>query len=35
MLARYIQSATRQAHYEIWPEEGAIFGTIPGFQHIL
>lgn len=24
----------RHAHYEIWPEEGAIFGTIPGFQGV-
>jgi len=34
VLTDYIQAAMRHAHYEIWPEDGTIFGTIPGFRGV-
>ena len=34
MLTDYIQAAMRQAHYELWPEDGTIFGSIPGFRGV-
>lgn len=33
MLTDYIQTALRQAHYEL--EEGIFYGEIPGFQGVL
>lgn len=34
MLIRYIQSAMRQAKYEIIEDDGTFYGEIPGFQGV-
>lgn len=34
MLTQYVQAAMRHAHYEMWAEEDAFVGTIPGFQGV-
>lgn len=34
MLSQYIQSAMRQAKYEILPDDGSFYGEIPGFQGV-
>ncbi|MCL5107723.1 MAG: type II toxin-antitoxin system HicB family antitoxin [Chloroflexi bacterium] len=34
MLSEYIRAAMRQAHYEILPDSGTIYGTIPGLQGV-
>ncbi|MGI8854655.1 MAG: type II toxin-antitoxin system HicB family antitoxin [Thermomicrobiales bacterium] len=35
MLTKYIQAAMRRAHYEILPDDGTVYGEIPGFQGVL
>jgi predicted RNase H-like HicB family nuclease len=32
--ARYIAAAVAQAHYEVLPDDGSIFATIPGLQGV-
>lgn len=34
MLTAYIQAAMRQARYEILPDSGTYYGSIPGFQGV-
>lgn len=34
MLVKYIQSALRQAKYEILEDDGTFYGEIPGFQGV-
>ncbi len=34
MLMKYIQSALRQAKYEIIEDDGTFYGEIPGFQGV-
>jgi predicted RNase H-like HicB family nuclease len=34
MLVKYIQSALRQAKYEILEDDGTYYGEIPGFQGV-
>lgn len=34
MLTSYIRAAMRRARYEILPEDGTFFGSIPGFQGV-
>ncbi len=34
MLIKYIQSALRQAKYEIIEDDGTFYGEIPGFQGV-
>ena len=34
MLIKYIQSALRQAKYEIIEDDGTYYGEIPGFQGV-
>jgi len=34
MLTKYIQAAMRQATYEILPDDGTFYGSIPGFQGV-
>jgi len=34
MLTKYIQTAMRHAHYEILPEDGTVYGEIPGIQGV-
>lgn len=34
MLMNYIQSALRQAKYEILEDDGTYYGEIPGFQGV-
>ena len=29
MLTKYIEAAMKQAHYEILPDDGSIYGEIP------
>ena len=32
MLRNYMQAATRQARYEILPDDSTFYGEIPGFE---
>lgn len=34
MLTQYIQTAMRQAKYEILSDDGSFYGEIPGFQGV-
>ncbi len=34
MLTDYIRAAMHQAKYEILPEDGTFYGSIPGFQGV-
>lgn len=34
MLADYVRAAMRTATFEIFPEDGTFFGTLPGFQGV-
>jgi predicted RNase H-like HicB family nuclease len=34
MFADYLRAAMRRAEYEMLPEEGSFFGTIPGFAGV-
>ena len=34
MLTSYIRAALRQAKYEILPDDGTFYGSIPGFQGV-
>lgn len=34
MLTDYIQAAMRGAKYEILPDDGSFYGSIPGFQGV-
>ena len=34
MLTQYIQTAMRQAKYEILPDDGSFYGEIPDFQGV-
>ena len=34
MLRQYIQAAMKKARYEILPDDGTIYGEIPGFQGV-
>lgn len=34
MLTQYIQSAMKQAKYEILSDDGSFYGEIPGFQGV-
>ena len=34
MLSQYIQTAMRQAKYEILSDDGSFYGEIPGFQGV-
>lgn len=34
VLTDYVQAAMRRAHYEILPDTGTYYGSIPGFQGV-
>ncbi|TMD67203.1 MAG: type II toxin-antitoxin system HicB family antitoxin [Chloroflexi bacterium] len=34
MLTNYIRSAMKRAKYEILPDDGSIYGEIPGFEGV-
>lgn len=34
MLTKYIDAAMRHAHYEILPDDGTVYGEIPGIQGV-
>ena len=34
MLTKYIEAAMRNARYEVLPEDGTIFGEVPGFPGV-